>query len=468
MDGSPEIGLGHLIRCLALAQMLDQLFEIIFVCKKISPDFTYQVKSLSYKLVLIVDEKEFIDQLDKDDLVVLDHYGLDSSYQVKVKALGCKLICIDDVPDKIFYADLIINHAPNINASTYKAQAYTLFALGLDYVLLRPVFFELANSIRVQKKISSAFVCFGGSDSENLTIKTVEILKLDLRFRKVNIVVGSSYKEIDYLKSILVGDDRFKLYSSIGAEQIANLILQSDLAIVPASGILQEALILGCQVISGMYVENQIYIYENYKKLGAFESANNFSKESIETAINKKFEAAGASYKALIDGKSPTRLLSLFKQLAEQDKVALRDITKDDLFKTYHWATNNIIRSFSYSKHKINFEEHSAWFLQKAESKTCFYFIAAIDGNDIGSIRFDINNNEAIISYLLDPEYHNRGLGVSLLKLGLERLLTKNITKLKQVVGYVMPENIASAKAFEKLGFVKEIENDNFKFVKNI
>ena len=42
-------------------------------------------------------------------IVVLDGYHFDTNYQTKIKQKGCKLVCIDDLHDKHFVADIIIH-----------------------------------------------------------------------------------------------------------------------------------------------------------------------------------------------------------------------------------------------------------------------------------------------------------------------------------------------------------------------
>ena len=91
-----------------------------------------------------------------------------------------------------------------------------------------------------------------------------------------------------------------------------------------------------------------------------------------------------------------------------------------------------------------------------------------MEGRILGSIRFDINNNEAIISYLLDPDFQNKGLGLILLKKGLCFLASQKKAGVEQIIGYVMPENIASVKAFERLGYHREEQENKIKFTKYI
>ena len=87
----------------------------------------------------------------------------------------------------------------------------------------------------------------------------------------------------------------------------------------------------------------------------------------------------------------------------------------------------------------------------------------------VGSIRFDLKEGEAIISYLLDPMYHGRGFGQLILRKGIEWLLMVNkpdFTPIHFLCGEVMKTNIPSVKAFERLGFVKKEQKENYKFEK--
>ena len=86
-------------------------------------------------------------------------------------------------------------------------------------------------------------------------------------------------------------------------------------------------------------------------------------------------------------------------------------------------------------------------------------------------IRFNINEDKAIISYLLEPKYHGMGLGQTILTKGLKILqeeYEKGYFSFKNVIGCVKQENIASIKAFERLGFTKSIEGKTLNFIKEV
>jgi len=140
--------------------------------------------------------------------------------------------------------------------------------------------------------------------------------------------------------------------------------------------------------------------------------------------------------------------------------VVLRDATEEDKDKTFEWANDAAIRRYSVNKDIIKYEDHLAWFISKIKSDKCLYLIAEMDNITIGSIRFDINESGALISYLLDIKYHGKGLGRILLFEGVKILLQNN--SIKKISGMVFKDNIASMKAFSHLGYNKIDNGENF------
>ena len=101
-DASFEIGYGHFIRSLALADMLKDTFDcVFFTCHPTS----YQKQEMD-KVCNFVELDEsthyevFLSYLHGDETVVLDNYFFTTDYQRQIKVKGCRLVCIDDMHDK--------------------------------------------------------------------------------------------------------------------------------------------------------------------------------------------------------------------------------------------------------------------------------------------------------------------------------------------------------------------------------
>ena len=312
-DGNSQIGLGHLIRCMALANMLKNEYEITFVPKEIPDKIRAEIHENGFSINEISAEKEFFDQLKSGNpVVVLDGYRFDKKYQQSVKNKGCKLVCLDDIHDREFVADLIINHAPGIGEEDYQTASETTLALGPDYALLRPAFLEAAAQPLSKTKSSVLLICFGGSDSKNLTkIAAEAALNFD-PYQKIIIITGSAYEHQETLFPLIKKHENVEYHHAVNEHEMVRLMTESDTAIVPSSGILFEVLATGNTAISGMYTENQKKVYSGFKELNAIVDAGTFRPDEISRAIET---ADRHKKKKIIDGKSPERINNLFKKL---------------------------------------------------------------------------------------------------------------------------------------------------------
>jgi len=276
-DGGIQIGHGHLVRCLALAQILKDDFEIIFYCKEIPETIVPELKVCCIICNKIETEDEFLRQLNHNTIAVLDGYHFDTDFQKQIKSTGSKLVCIDDIHDKEFVADLIINHAPGVSSVDYQAQSYTQFALGLEFSLIRSKFLEQAKISRKIEKIDTVFICFGGSDAENITHSTLKAVTELEQLKKIFVVTGSEYQFADSINTIADTDNRVKHFHSVGEAKMLDLMLHAELAIVPASGISIEILHVGAILLTGTTAENQKIIYNGLIKMNNVYGIGNFN-----------------------------------------------------------------------------------------------------------------------------------------------------------------------------------------------
>ena len=153
----------------------------------------------------------------------------------------------------------------------------------------------------------------------------------------------------------------------------------------------------------------------------------------------------------------------------KKNPLQLREATKNDVDITFRWASDTNIRKYSFQQEAITQEMHYAWYNSKINDPSCLYLLLEKDSEVIGSIRYDINTeNEALISYLIDNNYHGHGYGNAILSLSLGVLTEKN-PRLKQLIGFVVPENIASRKIFERQGYLLDSSDQKkLKYIKQL
>lgn len=142
----------------------------------------------------------------------------------------------------------------------------------------------------------------------------------------------------------------------------------------------------------------------------------------------------------------------------------LRKATPADVQLTYNWYVNKAIRKYSGDPGLNNLEQHSTWFLKRIQSPDCLYLIALHEKEEVGSIRFDLQESRAKISYLIDPAFQGRGFGKEIIRLGIKLLMEQTAGSKFSVYGQVMPENNASLAIFRKLGFREKMLDNLIEF----
>ena len=150
------------------------------------------------------------------------------------------------------------------------------------------------------------------------------------------------------------------------------------------------------------------------------------------------------------------------------NEMMLRNARYNDCELLFKWANDPVIRNNSFSKENINLEKHKNWLNEKLKEDNNLFYILSIQGIPVGSIRFEIDDHHnAIINYLIDPNYHKKGYGKKILELGIKKA-TKEY-RICSFIGFVKVDNIASNKIFEGLNFNRTVfEEGVYRFEKNI
>lgn len=260
-DASPTIGYGHFIRTLALADMLKDDFECVFVTQFPTDDQKSEVAKVCELLPVPATNEKFglfLEMLRGDEIVVFDNYFFTTDYQRAIKKKGCRLVCIDDMHDKHYVADVVINHGQT-NPALFDVESYTRLCLEFDWALLRRPFLEAAKMESISSdRIEKVVVCFGGSDIHDITGYFVnQVLRL-CTVNSITAVVGDAYTP----HSSCVQDSRLICRSHLTAQEMADLFCDSDLVICSASSVCMEALACGAKVAAGWYVDNQKEFYD--------------------------------------------------------------------------------------------------------------------------------------------------------------------------------------------------------------
>ena len=319
-DGNSTIGMGHFIRTLALAEMLNDNFHCIYATQTPTNYQKNEIENICHERINLPNNEThfnvFLSHIKGDEIVVLDNYYFSTDYQKAIKAKGCKLVCIDDMHDKHFVADIVINHAEGIEPNNYSIENNTTLLLGYKYALLRSNYLQNEMS-RYQKKYSGLII-MGGADPLNLTTKILSLISKFQFEKPLAVVTHKSYEVNGVFKN-----KSYSFFNSLSASKILKLMQTSEFGIFPASTVAIEACAARLPFICGYFIDNQKESYIGINKSKLAICVDNFmtiKKEKFIEAINKVnkkdiTDQIILRQVELLDKNSKNRYIKIFKNL---------------------------------------------------------------------------------------------------------------------------------------------------------
>lgn len=461
------MGLGHVVRSLALAEMLHPDFTALFAIREPTPALAQQIKESNAELLALpaaASELAEAQQLmavlaGKIQAVVLDGYHFSTAYQ-RVLRQHAPLVCLADYPALPFVADVIINPAGGVAEKDYAKEKYTQLYSGPAYALLRAPFLAAATQKRSIGEGRRFFLNLGGADPENHTQKLLQELVQPPGMENIAVVVGSAYRYLNELADFCAAYPQVTVHAQLSAAAMCRLMQTCQAAILPPSSVAYEWCAVGGPLFLVRTASNQKNLEQfllQQQLAYAFADFQQLLPAVLAGPIN---QPAVDRQRLYFDGQSPGRLRKIFHQLLYPDLLRLRAAQPDDRLLLFNWINEPAVRQFSLNPAPVPLAMHTHWYQHKLTDQNCFIFIAEMQGKPVGMIRFDISNQEAMISYLLDSAYRGQGLGTLLLQKGTAKLRAAT-TRFRRFSGLVQTHNPASIRAFEKAGFSATKLNDH-------
>jgi UDP-2,4-diacetamido-2,4,6-trideoxy-beta-L-altropyranose hydrolase len=272
VDASTQMGTGHVMRCLALAQAWQTDGGEVYFCthqnfpialtQRLSTEGMTRIEiqatpgSLADALATIAHCQEC-----NSRWLILDGYHFDADYQQLIKAAGLQLLVIDDYGHADSYcADFVLNQNVYACANFYpRLSPHTQLLLGCDYVLLRREFWKWRDWQReIVPTARKIVVTLGGADPDNATLTVMHALSsIDSLNLNVTVVIGSSNPHLSKLFAFNNGAQvSMKLLSNV--IDMPELMANADAAIVAGGSTVWELCFLGLPFITIAVAENQV------------------------------------------------------------------------------------------------------------------------------------------------------------------------------------------------------------------
>jgi len=324
-DGRKKLGMGHIIRCGAIASKLKSLssnFDIIFVTKY--DEGKNLIEELGFDAVKLEDDDVSQLKLLNGDLLINDFLDAEKEIFSELKnQLELKIITIDNNTDlKNIDADVIIN--ANIFSSSEKSIDNKKYLLGPKYMILRESFRNL--EVQINEKANSVFIMFGGTDPCGNTIKTLDAL-ISLDNLELNVVLGPGFNSDEELDSLLTSAKAtINIFRS--PKEIMNIMKQSDIAVLSSGVCLYEMACLGIPSITIPQADHEEIIAKKFNECNiCINLERNPDIYSIKKAVvdllfdYKKRKTLSVNGRSFVDGKGLQRVINEIKILLGEKYV---------------------------------------------------------------------------------------------------------------------------------------------------
>jgi len=306
VDASLEMGIGHVMRCLTLANELKQQnHEIIFICRELTGNHILLIK---YPVLVLPkndnfqsdglylnwlgvtqeqDAEQTIKVIPKNiDLLIVDSYALDEIWHKQLKPYTKKIMVIDDLADRQFDCNVLLNQNLGTQIEDYKDKVLNNceLLLGCDYALLRPEFPNLREKALIKRKntkvIKNILISMGGSDITNKTYDILQEVSDDLN---IVVILGGISPHNKMIKNYAKSRKNVKVV--VDADNISRLMFDADLAIGAGGSTSWERCCLGLPTLLYVLAENQRKIAGNLEQLGAVKIVDNL-KVNLQNILN--------------------------------------------------------------------------------------------------------------------------------------------------------------------------------------
>ncbi len=310
-DSSHQIGIGHVMRCITLAKEIETQMEarIVFLCREANRSIASKILDAGFEYFEMnsgvdnvesslkhgtwlratqkVDAVEFKTILNKNgidflDLIIVDHYGIDQLWHRSVNKITKKLLVIDDLGDRPLDCNYLLDQTFGCKPEKYLplVSLHCKLLLGTEFALLRSEFKELPL---VKHSSNVLLVMFGGTDPDNLTLKTLKITSQMKVFDEVSVVLNDTAKHLDEIIEFCSSSESISLH--ISPSNIAQLMSNSILAVGAAGTTSWERCAAGLPTVVVIQAFNQREIAFNLQEAGVI---NFIETESIGTKLLTK------------------------------------------------------------------------------------------------------------------------------------------------------------------------------------
>ncbi len=303
VDSSAQMGVGHVMRCLSLADVLQEAGCLVsFICREHVGNITQFIEQKGFAVFRLNQVKQVIEpergvalfhadwlgatQMDDAQAckaylaqlvvnwLIVDHYAIDYRWQSILKPYCQKIMVIDDLADRQHICDILLDQTYARTEKGYRPLVTNncQLLLGSQYALLRPEFAswrEYSLQRRESPQLKKLLITMGGVDADNVTGQVLTTLE-QCSFAKqlsITVVMGATAPFLDYIIE-QTGNMGRLIDVQVDVVNMAELMANSDLAIGAAGATTWERATVGLPSITLCLAENQKQIAKVLQEQG--------------------------------------------------------------------------------------------------------------------------------------------------------------------------------------------------------
>lgn len=291
-DASIDIGTGHVMRCLTLAEALRQRgAECLFVCREHPGNLIAQIQERGFRTFALpsgdgvssdgtgrpvhagwlqasvdTDARQTREALAGSchDWLVVDHYAIDAEWEGRLRPSCDRILVIDDLADRRHDCDLLLDQNLGRRREDYAplVSARCEVLVGPAHALLRPEFAAVRGASLVRRQtvesIRHLLIAMGGVDKDNATAAVLaslvgSALPVDCR---ISVVMGSNAPWLDDVR-VKAASLTWPVDVRVDVRNMADLMADADLAIGAAGTTAWERCCVGLPCLTLVLADNQ-------------------------------------------------------------------------------------------------------------------------------------------------------------------------------------------------------------------
>ena len=381
VDASVRMGIGHLMRCLTLAETLrERGAQIRFVCRDHTgnlisllrqkgiaatalpaPTIKDSTSGEDYAVWLGVTQVEDAEQTiealngERPDWLVVDHYGIDVEWEQRLRPHTIKLMVIDVLANRYHDCDVLLDQ-------NYSAEVESRYAglvpdtckllVGPRYAMLRSEYVANRKTLRAHEiPVRRVLVFFGGTDPQNVTGMSLEALSHpELGHLEVDVVVGTNNPHRKIIEQQVLHRPHTTLHEH--RPHLADLMAQADLALGAGGATTWERMCLGLPTVLVTIAENQCHAAEAlaanrllvYAGRAADVSFEDLSKVIIGLVLDaNRLKDLSERNQLMVDGHGAERIREVIMP-TDTAIIRLREACQEDVVTYFYWDNDTAVR----------------------------------------------------------------------------------------------------------------------------